>query len=376
MTMAIKSEAKESKSEGNLLQILREDGTLIDKKLEPQIPADDLKKLYELMVLTRAVDDRFVRMQRQGRVGFYIGSHGEEAAHIGSTYALEPTDWIFPQYREPGAALYRGFSLKELACQVLGNSGDLTKGRQMPSHYAFRDGRYLSISSPIATQIPHAVGFAWAGKIRKEKFVTIVYFGDGATSHGDFHVGMNFAGVFKTPTIFFNKNNQWAISVPFRKQTASAGVAVKGVAYGIESLRVDGNDLLAVIHATREAAKRARNGEGPTLIEALTYRMGAHSTSDDPRIYSDVEELEGWKKKDCILRFQKYLQAKGLWNEKYEADVIERSTNAIAKAIEEAEKLPPPPIESMFDDVYAELLPDQKEQLEYMLQFKHESREE
>lgn len=376
MTMAIKSEAKESKSEGNLLQILREDGTLIDKKLEPQIPADDLKKLYELMVLTRAVDDRFVRMQRQGRVGFYIGSHGEEAAHIGSTYALEPTDWIFPQYREPGAALYRGFSLKELACQVLGNSGDLTKGRQMPSHYAFRGGRFLSISSPIATQIPHAVGFAWAGKIRKEKFVTIVYFGDGATSHGDFHVGMNFAGVFKTPTIFFNKNNQWAISVPFKKQTASAGVAVKGVAYGIESLRVDGNDLLAVIHATREAAKRARNGEGPTLIEALTYRMGAHSTSDDPRIYSDTEELEGWKKKDCILRFQKYLQTKGLWNEKYEADVIERSTNAIAKAIEEAEKLPPPPIESMFDDVYAELLPEQKEQLEYMLQFKHESREE
>jgi pyruvate dehydrogenase E1 component alpha subunit len=361
--MAVKNVDKAS----GILQVIDDEGQVLDKRLEPQLSEEDLKKLYYYMVLTRTVDDRFIRLQRQGRVGFYLASLGEEAAHIGSAFVLQEEDWIFPQYREPGAALLRGFPLVKFASQIFGNAEDLTKGRQMPCHYAYRKGKILSISSPIATQIPHAVGFAWAGKIRKEKFVVLVYFGDGATSHGDFHVGMNFAGVFKAPVVFFNKNNQWAISVPLKKQTASESIAVKAQAYGFEGIRVDGNDILAVIHATKQAVEKARQGGGPTLIEALTYRMGAHSTSDDPRLYSDPGEKEVWGKKDCLVRFQKYLEKKGIWNLQYETELSERVVEEVAKAVEEAEKIPPPPVESLFEDVYAEILPHQKEQLQELL---------
>lgn len=366
--MAIKSDVR---VEEDLIQVLKGDGSQVDKKREPDIPENDLKQLYYLMVLTRAVDDRFQRMQRQGRIGFYISSLGEEAAHLGSSYALDKNDWIFPQYREPGAAFLRGFPLHDYVCQIFGNSGDLIKGRQMPSHYAYKAGKYLSVSSPVGTQIPQAVGFAWGGKIRKENFVTLAYFGDGATSQGDFHVGLNFAGVFKIPTIFFCKNNQWAISVPLSRQTASSTLAVKALAYGIEGVRVDGNDLLAVIYATREAAKKARQGGGPTLIEAVTYRMGPHSTSDDPRLYASESKLEEWKGKDPILRFQKYLATKGIWNPTYEQEITQRVTQEIAQAISEAEKLPNPPVESLFEDVYAEMPSSLKEQRADLLQFKN-----
>jgi len=347
--MAIRSDIR---IEEEMVSVLKGDGTEVDKKREPQLSEGDLKHLYYLMLLTRTVDDRMLRMQRQGRVGFYISSLGEEAAHIGSAFALDKNDWIFPQYREPGAAFLRGMPLVNYMCQIFGNSGDYIKGRQMPNHYAYRPGKYLSVSSPVGTQIPQAVGFAWGGKIRKEKFATLVYFGDGATSQGDFHVGLNFAGVFKVPTIFFCKNNQWAISVPLSRQTASRNLAIKALAYGIAGVRVDGNDLLAVIAVTREAVERARQGEGATLIEAVTYRMGAHSTSDDPRIYANQAKADQWKPKDPLHRFQRYLESKGIWNPKLEEELTQKITQEIGQALQEAEALPPPPVESLFDDVY------------------------
>jgi 2-oxoisovalerate dehydrogenase E1 component alpha subunit len=357
----------EIESNGSSVQVLKEDGSLLNKKAEPDFSKEDLKKLYYLMVLTRMTDERFLRMQRQGRIGFYLTSTGEEAAHIGSAFAMEEKDWLFLQYREPGAALLRGFSLFRFACQILGNVGDLTKGRQMPCHYAYKEGHILSISSPIGTQIPQAVGFAWAAKIRNDNLASLVYFGDGATSSGDFHVGMNFAGVFKVPVVFFCKNNQLAISLPFEKQTAVSSVALKAQAYGIDGIRVDGNDLLAVIQVTKQAVQKARSGGGPTLIEALTYRIGAHSTSDDPRIYGDESKLEEWKKKDCILRFQKYLESKGIWSLGFEKEVQERAGVEVSKAIEEAEKLSAPSLDTLFEDVYSDLPQQLREQKNELL---------
>ncbi|PWT90432.1 MAG: 3-methyl-2-oxobutanoate dehydrogenase, partial [Acidobacteria bacterium] len=203
-----------------LLQVISEEGT-VNREDDPEIPVQDLHKLYRLMMLNRQLDDRMMKLQRQGRIGFYLQSMGEEATHIGSAYVMEPQDWIIPCYREPGAAFLRGFPLVKFVCQLIGNSGDLIKGRQMPNHYAYRPGNYASVSSPVGTQIPQAVGVSWAAKIRKDPVAVLVYFGEGATSQGDFHVGMNFAGVFKTPTILFCRNNGYAISVPRERQTAS-----------------------------------------------------------------------------------------------------------------------------------------------------------
>ena len=274
-----------------LMQVLSNEG-IVDQKTEPSIPKEDLLRLYRIMLLNRQLDERMMKLQRQGRIGFYLQSMGEEATTVGTAYVLKPQDWIFPCYREPGAAFIRGFSVKDFVCQLIGNAGDPVKGRQMPNHYAFKAGNYTSISSPVGTQIPQAVGAAWAAKIKKDPVVVLVYFGEGATSEGDFHVGMNFAGVFKTPCILVCRNNGYAISVPRSRQTASESIAVKAKAYGFPGVRVDGNDILAVIKATQDAANRARSGEGPTLIEAVTYRQGAHSSSDDPRAYRPDDEHE------------------------------------------------------------------------------------
>src|SRR5215471_12189289 len=200
-----------------LLQVISEEG-VIKKGEDPSISPEDLQKLYRFMVLNRQLDDRMMKLQRQGRIGFYLQSIGEEATHIGSAFALQQQDWIVPCYREPGAAFLRGFPLVKFIAQLMGNAGDLIKGRQMPNHYAWRPGNYASVSSPVGTQIPQAVGVSWAAKIKKDPVAVLVYFGEGATSQGDFHVGMNFAGVFKTPTILFCRNNGYAISVPRERQ--------------------------------------------------------------------------------------------------------------------------------------------------------------
>ena len=277
--------------EEQLLRVLRDDGTA-DPATEPKIGDEDLKKLYRALVLVRTLDARMLSLQRQGRIGFYVPSSGEEALQIGSAAALRPEDWVFPAYREPGAALWRGYPIDKLVNQFYGNAEDLSKGRQMPNHYGDRDINLVSISSPVGTQIPHAVGAAWAMKIRGEPKVSLVYFGDGATSAGDFHVSMNFAGVFRVPCVFLCKNNQWAISVPLAKQTAARTLAIKAIAYGFEGVRVDGNDVLAVYAAVKKAVATARGGGGPTLVEAVSYRMGPHSSSDDPTRYRKAEEVE------------------------------------------------------------------------------------
>ena len=352
-------------SEG-LVGILDPDGKLLKGQKVPSVNRKDLLRLYRVMLLNRRVDERMITLQRQGRIGFYVGSMGEEAAIIGSAFALKPKDWIIPCYRELGAALLRGFPLFDLCCQLFGNEQDAIKGRQMPNHYASWKLRFGSISSPVGNQIPHATGIGLAARLTGSKDVALVYFGDGATSEGDFHVALNFAGVYKTSTIFFCRNNQWAISVPRQFQTASRTLAEKAAAYNIEGVEVDGNDILAVYSVTREAVDRARRGEGATLIEAVTYRQGGHSTSDDPRVYRDEKEVQDWIKKDPIPRFKSYLINDGAWSETKDASLEEQIKDEIEVALKKAEKIGPPCIDTMFEDVLDTVpwhLEEQREEL-------------
>ena len=239
-----------------VVRVLHDDGT-VDPAHDPGLTDAELIGLYRALVRVRMLDERLVALQRQGRIGFHIGSLGEEAAILGSAFAMRPSDWIFPCYREFGAALWRGLPLQRYVDNMFGNENDPVRGRQMPDHYTCRAAKFGSVSSPIGTQITQAVGFAWAAKLKKDDLVTLVYFGDGATSSNEFHCGMNFAGVFRTPTVLFCRNNGWAISVPTERQTASATFADKGIAYGVHAVRCDGNDLLAVIATTRDAVARA-----------------------------------------------------------------------------------------------------------------------
>jgi 2-oxoisovalerate dehydrogenase E1 component alpha subunit len=336
------------------IQLLREDGTLRPEAQAP-LSIEETRRVYRFLVLLRQLDQRMMNLQRQGRIGFYMTATGEEAAILGSGLALEPSDWIFPCYREHALLLWRGMSLEIFISQLMGNSGDPTKGRQMPIHLASRELRYASVSSPIATQIPQAVGAAWAARIKGEPTVAIAYFGDGATSHGDFHVGANFAGVFRAPVILFCRNNGWAISTPSSVQTAAETFAQKAVAYGIEGVRVDGNDLFAVVEVTRRAAERARAGGGATLIEAVTYRRGAHSSSDDPSVYRDDAEARAWDARDPLARLRRYLERQGQWSEAEQKRAEEEANAEVGRALQAAEAHPPPPPSSLFDDVFAEV---------------------
>jgi len=345
-----------------LLQVIKPSGELVEE-MDPGIPGDELRRLYRLMVLTRSLDTRGTQLQRQGRIGFFVGCLGQEAAHIGSAYALKPEDWIFPAYREIGAMLCRGITLTQLLDQYYANAEDVEKGRQLTNLFGLKKANYVTGSAPIATQIPHAVGAALAAKILGDPIVTMAYFGDGATSENDFHTGMNFAGVFKTPTVFFCHNNHWAISVPVERQTASETIAIKALAYGFEGVRVDGNDILAVYRTTKEAVDKARKGGGPTLIEAVTYRMGPHTSSDDPKRYRSEAELAEWQKRDPLLRFRKYLEKKKMWTEADELKVQDETNREIEEAVQHAEKLPKPALETLFSDVYAEMPWNLEEQL-------------
>jgi 2-oxoisovalerate dehydrogenase E1 component alpha subunit len=348
-----------------LLTILDPDGKA-QKGKDPNLPAAELQKLYRLMVATRLLDDRGLAMQRQGRIGFYLQSTGQEASHLGAAYALRDSDWLFPAYRQPGILLLRQVPLVKVISEWIGNSGDTSKGRQMPVHYSFRQANFVSISSPIGTQLTHAAGAGMAAKIRGDDTVFMTFCGDGGTSSNDFHTGLNFAAVYKAPVVFVCENNGWAISVPASKQTCSESMAIKADAYGMPGVRVDGNDILAVYRACKEAVDRARRGDGPTLVETVTYRIASHSSSDEAARYRDAKEFEAWKKKDPIARFQLYLKGKKLWSEAFEQECVEGAKAAIAAAVKEAEALPNPAVDTLFDDVYMNLTPQLKEQREQL----------
>lgn len=350
-------------------QILSPEGIILDSKQEPNIPKDILQKMYETMIYVRTIDAKGLRLQRQGRIGFHIPTTGQEATQIGAVAALNDKDWIFPAYREPGMAIYRGMPVQEIMDHFYGNANDKQKGRRLPGLFGGDKvkTKYVNPSAPIGTQVVHAAGAAYAAKYLKDGACTIVFFGDGATSSNDFHSGMNFAGVTKSPCIFFCQNNQWAISVPFRKQTASESIAIKAKAYGMAGVQVDGNDILAVYKAVSEALERARKGDGPTLIEAVTYRMGPHTSSDDPTRYRSKEEVEEQAKRDPIARFEKYLKTKKILTDASIKKINQSIDDELNDAIKKAEQTAGTDLASMFTDVYAEMpwfLKEQQEELE------------
>lgn len=322
-------------------------------RIETSLSESDLKKIYRAMVLTRSFDTKSMNMQRQGRIGFYVPCSGQEAAQIGSAFALREDDWTFPTYRDLGVAVIRGVQVSKLFAHLMGNTDDEMMGKQMPSHWGFKEFNFVSVASPIASHLPVATGVAMAINYEKKDNVVLAYHGDGATSEGDFHVAYNFAGVFKAPVIFICENNGWAISVPVSRQTASETLAAKAQAYGFEGVRVDGNDVIAVYEATRRAVENARKGNGPMMIECLTYRMGPHSTSDDPNRYRTKEEFDLWKKRDPVERFRKTLEDAGIWDEAAESKLRAEIDQEINQAIEKEEKVAMPEPSTMFDGVYS-----------------------
>jgi 2-oxoisovalerate dehydrogenase E1 component alpha subunit len=344
-----------------LLTIIEKDGK-VSKGKDPNLAPEQLRMLFAKMVATRAMDEYGLTLQRQGKIGFYLPSFGQEASHIGSAYALRDNDWIFPAYRQPGILLLRGAPLDRVVAEWYGNELDVCKGRQMPVHYSFRSIHFVSISSPIGTQISQAAGAAMAARIRKHDTVFMTYFGDGGTSSNDFHAGLNFAAVFKAPVVFVCENNGWAISVPCERQTGCETLAQKAEAYGMPGVRVDGNDVLAVYRVCKEAVERARKGEGPTLVETVTFRMGPHSSSDDPTRYREQKVVDEWKRRDPIERFQRYLQQRGLWDEKFHEQVWNEARESIREVGKRVGELKQPPPESMFEDVYLNLTPQLREQ--------------
>lgn len=327
---------------------------------------EELRRGYRVMALARHIDDRMLTLQRQGTISFAMSAWGEEACAVASAAALKLEDWMYPQYREAGILFWRGFTPLEYIHQMFGDSQDRTFGRQMPNHFGDNRLNVVTVSSPIATKIPHAAGCAYAMKVQREQAVTICYFGEGATSEGDFHAGVNFAAVRKVPAIFFCRNNGYAISTPCERQFASDGVAAKGAAYGIPALRVDGNDFFAVHDAVAEARRHCLAGKGPFLIEAMTFRMGAHSTSDDPSVYRRNEEVEAWKEKDPILRLKRYLERQKLWDAKQEEEMVKSINEEVTAAIQTAKETAPPPFEYLVKHVYFEVPPALKAQYEYL----------
>ena len=336
------------------LSVIQEDGAA--NGFDPGLSREQLIHCYRTMLSVRAFDDICMKLQRSGRIGFSIPNKGIEATQIGAASAFEATDWLFPSYRDFGMALYHGIKPLDMMHNMFGNAQDSARGRQMPVHFSFTQPiHFVSISSPIGTHIPQAVGAARAFQQRGEDRVCLASFGDGGTSSLGFHSGMNFAGVWKAPVVFLCQNNGWAISCPSDQQTASITYAEKAKAYGMPGVRVDGNDLLAVRKVMLEAVARARAGDGPTLIECHTFRMGGHSTSDDPTKYVPAEELEKWALRDPVMLFQRYLRKSGIWTEALQAELQASVVEEVRAAAAEAQATAMPGLETIFSDVYAEL---------------------
>ena len=335
------------------LEILDQQGN-VDDSLMPSLSDRELRRMHELMVLARTFDERALSLQREGRLGTYPSILGQEAAQVGSALALVPADRVFPSFRELGVQLALGYPPARLFQYWAGDE----RGMKAPEGL-----NVFPVCVSVGTHIPHAVGAGLALRYRGEPAVAVAYFGDGATSKGDFHEGLNLAGVFSAPVVFICQNNQWAISVPLEGQTAAGTLAQKAVAYGFEGVQVDGNDVLAVYRATSEALERARGGQGPTFIECLTYRIADHTTSDDAARYRDPETVAAWRARDPLLRLERYLAKRGLWDEAYGNDVKRKAAAVIDASVQEMEAVPPAGAAEMFEHTRADLSPRQAAQL-------------
>ncbi len=327
------------------LEVLDEEGNA-DESLMPPFGDGDIRRIHELMVLSRTFDERALSLQREGRIGTYPSILGQEAAQVGSAYALENTDWIFPSFRETGMYLTLGYPAHLLFQYWAGDERGLVAPEGL---------NILPVSVSVGTHIPHAAGAAMAARYRGDRIAVIAYFGEGGTSKGDFHEGFNLAGVFRLPVVFLCQNNQWAISLPREMQTAAETLAQKAIAYGFEGVQVDGNDVFAVYAATRSALDKARNGGGPTFIECFTYRISDHTTADDAARYRSREEVEAWKEKDPIKRVEKYMEKRGMITEGYMRELRERTAAIIDQAVIKAESENPPLTVDMFLNICSEL---------------------
>jgi pyruvate dehydrogenase E1 component alpha subunit len=329
-----------------LLRVIGDGKDTPDRQVPEGLTEKDLVELFRSLVLLRAFDERAVALQRQGRIGTYALYWGEEGTQAGPLYALDDGDWAFPSYRQNSIGILRGVSPSVILSWWRGYGG-------VHGFYNTREHRLAPICVPIGTHLPHAVGVAWAAKIKGEPTASLVWFGDGATSEGDFHEAMNFSGVFKTATVFFCVNNQWAISTPYSKQTATPTIVEKASAYGMPGVRVDGFDPIACWQVTRDALDRARSGDGPTLIEAFCYRIGAHGTADDPRLYRDEAEVEKWKALEPVSRMAGFLGRLGVLDDAGVEEIQVEARTAIAKSVTEMEDIEQPGLEILFDHVYA-----------------------
>jgi pyruvate dehydrogenase E1 component alpha subunit len=327
------------------LSVLDEAGRA-DPALEPGIPPDDLRRLYRTCLVARRFDERMLRLQRQGRIGTYLQAGGNEATALGSVYALRPADWLVLMWREWPAYVWRGWPLERLILLYAG----FTEGTQVPDGH-----RELPVYVPMGSHVPHAVGIAYSARYRREDSVTLCYFGDGASSQSDTQEALNFAGVYQVPLVFVCVNNQWAISMPRARQTRAKTLAHKAVAYGFPGVQVDGNDLLAVYVATRDAVARARAGGGPTLIEAVTYRLGPHSTADDPTKYRAEAEVTAWAAREPLVRFRRYLETRGLLDDRLHAEWDAAAEAEVRDAVARAEAtMAATSLDDIFEHVYAE----------------------
>ena len=351
---------------GKMLQILDQNGKVVNEKLVPEISHDTLLKMYKTMVLGRVTDEKSIQFQRQGRMLTYAPNQGQEAAQVGSIAALRDQDWLVLAFRELNAMLYKGVTLEQAFLYWYGN--------EMGSK--FDDGvKVLPINVPIGSQINHAAGIAYAAKLQKKDELAIVYIGDGGTSHGEFHEGVNFSGLYDLPVIIVIQNNQYAISTPRKKATKATTLAQKAVAYGIPGIQVDGNDPLAMFLATSEAKERALKGEGPTLIEAVTYRMGPHTTSDNPKLYREDIEVEEWAKKDPLIRFKKYLLDKGIWDDEKDVVFYEECKEQVLDTFKKVEHSGLVSLEDIFKYTYENMTPNLIEQYHTYKRFLEEEGE-
>lgn len=341
-----------------MVQVMNEMGEIVRPELMPTWSSERIKDAYATMLLARMADAKFTNLQRQGRCGTYPSIEGHEACQVGSGFVIEKTDWVFPAFRELAICFIHGLPLEKILTYWMGN--------EWGSH---TDACIAPVSIPVGSHMLHAVGYAWAMKLQKKPIITISYFGDGATSEGDFYEALNFAGVFKAGSIFFCQNNNYAISIPRSKQTVAKTLAQKAIAVGIPGIQVDGMDVFAVAAITQLAADRARRGEGATLIEAVNYRYGNHTTSDDSSRYRTKEEVEAWRKKDPIMRLKLYMQKNNIWKDEWESVVRKEHEEKIRAAVEVAENFPPTKIDELFDYMYAQPTPALCEQKEYLKTF-------